>query len=404
MMIKVIAWLTLVMVIAAPTICQESGMTTSVFSSPIFDLSQSLHSIALKQKTNFAISSTSIYLCLSMLYEGCTGANRNELQHLLNLPVEDCRRRKEIRKLMEYLNKVVRGIDYDEEYHPIEVDVFKTVVANGAWVKKEFSIKPTFAQILKDDYSADIRGADFRSQSTVDDINTWVSDHTNGLIKNALGSIPEETLLILVNTVYFKALWMSSFQKESTIKLPFNDVHDNKKDKDFMVQYGFNVNYLQIKGVELLELPYRTGRHSMIFRFGKSGTDHITRKEINKLMVPRVETRSNLKIPKVDFASDFDLISYLKQLGVSSIFRPSKSNGFSGISDTEGLEVNGLIHKTQVIIDEAGTEAAAVTILMVGVTSVMLSKPKDIVLDHPFSFYIYDKDTEMILFSGVYAE
>ena len=398
----------LCLLLACQSVWCDSQTTTAVyFSPPIHELSQNLFEVARKEKNNFAVSPVSIYFCLSMLFEGAGGNNLKELQRVLRLPDDSGLRRSAVKYAIENLNKVVKQMDFDENYNQVEKEVFKVSLANSAWLEDSFSVKPNYVQVLKEHYSAEVNSRDlmssFSRKEVVSEINNWVEKKTFGLIKQTLSEIPEQTLLILVNTVYFKALWMVPFEKESTQSLDFKTGSGNSVKKDFMTSWGLHVNYFAENGSQFLELLYRTGKHSMVFKFGSNGPDHITQQQLHKATQQRLATRSNLKLPKVDLASDFDLKHYLQSMGLSSIFRVT-ADGFSNLSDQKDLFVSQAIHKTKVIINEAGTEAAAVTVMMVGVTSVMPSRPLDIVIDHPFSFYLYDKENDTILFSGAIVE
>ncbi|MBD3219427.1 MAG: hypothetical protein GF310_14240, partial [candidate division Zixibacteria bacterium] len=88
----------------------------------------------------------------------------------------------------------------------------------------------------------------------------------------------------------------------------------------------------------------------------------------------------------------------LTALGMGIAFEPSNAN-FSRISSIIDLFISAVIHSTFVQVDEEGTEAAAVTVVVMETTSINPSE-RAITLDRPFFFVIHDKYTDAILFMG----
>jgi len=72
---------------------------------------------------------------------------------------------------------------------------------------------------------------------------------------------------------------------------------------------------------------------------------------------------------------------------------------FSGMNGQRVLFVHDVLHKAFVSVDEAGTEAAAATAVIVGVTSIP-AEPIEVKIDRPFIFLIRDVETGTLLFVG----
>lgn len=381
---------------------QSVAMQVASVSEQIWSLSERIYNEVSKTQEQFAISAVSIFTCVSMLLEGATNANEKELLDLLQLtkfPVEQ--RRQILSSVMSHFNQVFSGIVYDD-MSPKETKIVKTSIANSIWVKQGFNIKPSYSAVLKTHYQSDAFNVEMEGPKTLNAVNKWISDKTEGLIPKALNQIPSGVLVILVNTVYFYARWMHAFETANTRDDIFHLKNGHKAKLPFMHQNSLHLKYLKAEdGSEYVELPYKTGQMSMVVRFGKDATHHANHKHVKQLLESSKSTLVNLAMPKFDFKTDIDLKKVLQAMGVSHIFN-SGQRGFEGISD-EDLFVSAAIHQSRIKVNEQGTEAAAVTIMMMTATAFMPQHPRKITLDTPFSFTICDIQTRVPLFSGVFA-
>jgi serpin B len=168
-----------------------------------------------------------------------------------------------------------------------------------------------------------------------------------------------------------------------------------------MIENPFN--YYSDSNFQMLEMPYGSGKYSMLVFLPETGqtTDEVISllnpESINTWLQKMTEQKKKVYLPKIEFKFDDSLVDELSALGMTDAFNDSKAN-LSGISDDAKLVVSQVMHKTYIKLDERGTEAAAVTGITVGVTSV---GPDDSFrADHPFVFAIREKDTQAILFIG----
>lgn len=365
----------------------------------IHQLSEKVYNAVKAKGENFAVSSASIFFCLSMLLEGAEDDNLRELAKFLRSPIEPRARRQTMERLLDGLNEVIDGQSYDENYNRVRVDAFKSMVANSVWVDSKLQIKDSFKNILQKVYHAEAINSDFSNPMTVNHVNEWVNINTNGLIPKVLDSIDRDTVMILINTLYFKARWLNPFTKESTRPDIFNTIDGKTVQKNYMGQFRMRANLWKSQDSDYLLLPYQSGKHAMLIKFGNNALEHVAQSVINELGSSSSSTLINLIMPKFDYNTDVDLVPILRRYGVNSIFTPSRT-GFKGITDRQELFVGGVLHKTKIITDELGTEAAAVTMVSVGTTSVQMDDPIEVRLDRPFSYYIVDTEKKMILFAG----
>jgi serpin B len=154
----------------------------------------------------------------------------------------------------------------------------------------------------------------------------------------------------------------------------------------------------------MLEMPYGSGKFSMLVLLPKTGkkTDDVisllTTNNLSDWISKLTETKKTVYLPKFEFKFDKSLIDNLQALGMTDAFDSGKAD-LTGISDEAQLFISEVMHKSYIKVDEKGTEAAAVTGVTVGLTSV----GTDLAVfraDHPFVFIIREKDTNSILFIG----
>ncbi|NIN65138.1 MAG: serpin family protein, partial [Anaerolineae bacterium] len=231
-------------------------------------------------------------------------------------------------------------------------------------------------------------------------INDWVSDETEAKIKDLLppNSITPVTELVLTNAIYFNAAWRHPFDEEFTHDGTFN-LLDGDQVTVPMMELGAYVGYAEGEGYQAVELPYDGQKLSMVIllpeagRFGEftSALDS----EGMALILRHVSLQNvHLTMPRFTYESGFRLRETLAAMGMPAGFARAD---FSGMDGTRILFIDDVFHKAFVAVDEAGTEAAAATAVM------MISgvhRPREVRVDRPFVFMIRDIDTEAILFLG----
>lgn len=274
-----------------------------------------------------------------------------------------------------------------------------------------------YKSVVESGFDAKVDDVDFATQGPqiMSRVNEWVKEKTHGLISKILDQpLPESTILMLLNTIYFKGKWDQDFDPRSTTKRTFYNKGVNGVQTDFMQQTGiFKVlvsENLNGHGVKVLALPYEKYRYSMMIvlpdqRDGLKAllADSDFKNKVMSMLTSQNFTRSTvyLKLPKFKLESEYDLVPALQGLGVREIFG---GGDLSGIRGTHDLKVSTMKHKAVVKVDEEGTEAAAYTYGIPMPASSYVPPSWDIVVDHPFLFFIKDTQTGMILFAGKVEE
>ncbi len=225
---------------------------------------------------------------------------------------------------------------------------------------------------------------------SLNQVNEWCTEKTHGKITKILDELQPDTAMLLLNAVYFKADWQYPFKPTNTYTGEFT-FPTGTKEVPFMSQTE-NFNYYEDKNVQVIELPYKNDSMSAIVILPNDKTDLNTYLKsfndnvLNTLLAGLTSTRVKLKLPKfeIEFKNKFKDI--LMRLGMVQAF----GNGadFSGIKCSGGINVNDVIHKTYLKVDEKGSEAAAVTVVEMLYTSAGPQKVVVMDVNRPFIFLL----------------
>jgi serpin B len=280
-------------------------------------------------------------------------------------------------------------------------------VANALWGQVGFTFLPDFLDTLALNYGAGMQLLDFTKdpESARNTINQWVSKETEKKINDIIppGAIDTLTRLVLSNAIYFKAYWQSEFSKDATQNDAFHLLEGGTITVPMMKQKSSFRN-AAIEGLQAVELPYAGGQLSMLVLLPEDGKfNEVSGKlDLSTLdgLINSLEYKEvNLTLPKFTFEYNLGLNGYLKQLGMTEAFDPTLAD-FSGMDGAKDLYISDVLHRAFVAVDEAGTEAAAATVVIMDVTSMPVEQPIEFKADRPFIFAIRDNATGTLLFLG----
>ena len=347
---------------------------------------------------NLFFSPYSISLALAMTYAGARGETADQMAQTLHFPDQAS-----LHRAVNKLDLQLRSDDQNEE--PTGEELVLDIV-NSIWGQKDYSFLPEFLDVLAVNYGAGVFRVDFQNQSERcrTDINEWVSKKTRKRIVDLIpqGTIDSLTRLVLTNAIYFKADWLDPFEKEDTADGPFYRLSGDSVGVPLMNQRGSFGYCEQTGSYQAIELPYRGQRVSMLIILPHAGRFGDVQRALSPDLLDtieeRLENRSvHLTVPKTSFEWGASVKATLAALGLVDAF--TSSADFSGIDGTRNLSLTDVIHKAFVAIDEEGTEAAAATAAIIGLTAVPAEDVRMLV-DRPFIFLIRDTDTGVILFLG----
>ena len=338
---------------------------------------------------NLMISPLSISQALLMTYNGSAGETKTAFEETLFLSdlTTD-----EINRAQKELVKAL-----------LEVDPAVTIsVANSIWHRQGFPVNPEFIKVNQDFYDAEVREAAF-DQSTVDLINRWVVIKTHGKIDEIVDEVDPSLVMFLINAIYFNGNWKYKFDESNTTNHDFNLSNGSKVNVPFMNQ-EVTTKFMLHDDFTILDLPYGRGNFSMlIFLPDEDKTiddvmDVWNTENYNEWLENFEEMNVDVSIPKFKFGYAKKLNDLLQSMGLSVAFDPNNAD-FSNITEARELYIDFVKHKSFIEVNEKGTEAAAVTVVGFGTTSVDPSYPK-FIANRPFLIAIREKYTNAILFIG----
>lgn len=336
-----------------------------------------------KDEKNVFSSGVSIYLALAMTAHGAAGETYRQFIDLLAPGMTDQKAwLEELRALQGNLNAA----------SPTKISL-----ANSIWMRDTFSkdVKPTFLARNTDYFGALIAALDFSDPQAVKDINSWVKSNTRGLIEKAVETIDSATMMFLINTIYFKAEWKDKFDNNDTRDGVFHGKTD--VTTKFMNRTG-NYPYFENDAYQAILMPYNDGATGMVVILGKDQTAPIDSTDaLRQLLDAMKNTSVGLRMPKVNIGSKEVLNDKLIALGLKDAFANAD---FSELASNRDLYIDEVLHKAKLIIDEKGTEAAAMTVVTIKETSIITGDVK-MKVDRPFQIFIMDLKNQLILFNGI---
>lgn len=348
---------------------------------------------------NLFYSPYSISEALAMTYAGARGETEKSMAEALDFTLSQDRLHPAFNSLDLQLKQRGQGAKGKDG------EGFRLHVVNAIWGQKGYTFLEQFLDVLAQNYGAGLRILDFIGQTEQSriTINDWVSDQTEQKIKDLIpqGAINSLTRLVLTNAVYFNAAWQNPFDKNATSNGPFSLLDGSNVTVPMMKQTG-SFSYAEGANYQAVELPYDGQELSMVILLPKAGQFETFEKSLDAQVVEEIigklqNRQVALTMPKFEYESSFGLKQALTTLGMGVAFTPDAD--FSGMDGKHDLLIQDVLHKAFVSVDEAGTEAAAATAVIVGITS-MPAQPVEVKVDRPFIFLIRDISTGSIIFLG----
>ncbi len=349
---------------------------------------------------NLFYSPHSISLALAMTYAGVRGETAESMRTALDfdLPPE------ELHAAFNYLDRQLASRGEGAEGKDDEG--FRLNIVNAVWGQKGYPFLSDYLDTLAMNYGAGLRVLDFEQapEESRIVINDWVEEQTEDRIQDLIpqGAIDALTRLVLTNAVYFNAAWESQFEEGHTSDGEFHLLDGNDVEVPMMNQSAW-FRHEDYGDYAAIELPYDGGELSMVVLVPASGQFEEFEESLDFSVVQAAidglsGKRVVLTMPKFGMETSFSLKNALSTLGMGIAFEPDAAD-FSGMDGTRDLYITEVVHKAFVEVDEAGTEAAAATAVVVGATSAP-TEPVEFTIDRPFLFLIRDIKTGSILFVG----
>ena len=349
------------------------------------DFALRLFNACQEKDKNTLISPLSVISALAMSLNGAEEETLKQMEETLGMTRDD---------LNLYLYTYAKNLPQGEKY--------KLNLANSIWFKdsKRFTVNQSFLQKNADFYGADIYKAPF-NQSTVDSINSWVNQNTDGMIPEIINELGDDAVMCLVNALAFEAEWASPY-RESAIKTgTFTSQSGAKQEVSFMASNVYK--HLEDQNATGFIKHYSDNKYAFVALLPNEGVGvneylaSLNGSRLNTLLNNPQDIKVYNKIPKFEVEYEVRMVSTLKSMGMPDAFDAKTANftGLGKLSDGN-IFIGDVIHKTFISVAEKGTKAGAATGVFLGDES----SGELISLDRPFVYMLIDCENNVPFFIG----
>lgn len=367
---------------------EEQDAAVMDFAVRLFQKSLLMEMVPGQDTPNVLVSPTSVLMALSMTANGAEEETLAQMESVMGMSIAN---------LNAYAAEYLKNLPNEEKC--------KLSLANSIWFRDEenrLTVEETFLQTNKTYYGADIYKAAF-DENTVKDINTWVDENTDGLIKEVLKSIPADAVMYLINALVFDAKWQNEYH-----------THDVYEDVFYVNSTTTqNVEMMRSEETDYLEddqatgfIKYYAGRKYAfaallpnedvsLYQYVSS----LTGAHLKELLSEPEAATVYAFTPKFEIEYQVEMTEILKDMGMVDAFGAAANLKGIGTSTRGNLYISSVLHKTFLTLDELGTKAGAVTVVEVSDECAPMNI-KNVKLDRPFLYMIIDCETSQPVFMG----
>ncbi len=338
---------------------------------------------------NIMISPMSVSYALGMTYNGAADSTLEAFRKVLHF---EGLTEEEVNESYKDLMDQLLTLDSKVQFS----------LANSIWYRMGFEVLDAFIQTNRQYFNAEVLETDFQDPGTLEAINQWIEDHTNGKIREMLDYIPGDAVMYLINAIYFDAKWKYEFDKSQTYSGDFR-LEGGTTSADFMMVSG-DFNYTVNEDFTAVELPYGDSAFSMVVMLPSETTgitgvvEKMTPEQWDAWFEGSWYSEVQVELPKFKYGFKDLLNDPLINLGLGVAFYGDAD--FTRISPAGNLYISRVIHQSFIDVQEEGTEAAAATIVEIRNESAAVEGPVLFRVDRPFLYAIKENSTGAIVFIG----
>ena len=356
------------------------------------DFGVRLFKTSMEEGKNTLISPLSVLYALAMTANGAEGETLTQMEKVLDMDVDNLNS-----YMLAYLDLLPETKDY------------KMSLANSIWFKDDpnFIVEQSFLQTNADYYGAGAYKAAF-DEGTRNDINSWVKEHTDGMIPEILDEIPDEAIMYLVNALAFEAEWADVYEEHQIREGRFTMEDGTRQDVDMM--HSEEYTYLEDDLATGFIKYYKDRKYAFVAMLPNEGVsvsqyvDSLTGEHLRELLNNPQDLTVFASIPKFETEYDIEMSEVLQEMGMTDAFDWRVAD-FSrlGTYNVDGMNIciNRVLHKAFISVTEQGTRAGAATAVeMVAEGAAEIIEYKEVVLDRPFVYMLIDCETNLPFFIG----
>ena len=346
-----------------------------------------------EQSKNTLISPLSVFTALSLAGCGATDDTLAEMEDVLGMKVAE---------FCEYSTVFSKGLLEKSE------DAGKLDTANSVWYRDDpsFKINREFLESATEYFDAEVFASAF-DDSTVEDVNSWVNDNTDGMIRNIIDRIDPKEVLLLINALSFDAKWYTPYYSINVRDEVFTTAEGEEKTVPFM--YGTESAYLEDDKAKGFIKYYEGLKYGFAALLPEEGIDvddylaGLSGDKLRGLLADPGEYIVVAAMPKIKVDYSVDMKDILKSMGMARAFDPVKAQLFGiGTSESGNICIDGVIHKAFIEVNEEGTRAGAATKIS-GVEGGIPDESliRYITLNRPYIYMLLDLETNVPIFIGI---
>ena len=344
---------------------------------------------------NIFISPLSVSMALGMTANGAAGATLDSMRATLELTgLSEEESNAAYQSLMALLTQADPQVQFD--------------VANSIWYRQGLTVIEDFLQRCRTIFEAQVEEQDFSAPDAADIINGWVSDNTQNKIKEIVEKpIDPAIVMFLINAIYFKGTWTYEFDSTRTQDDWFNRPDGSAVVCRMMGQRA-EFRYLATEQFQMVDLPYGGDLFVMSVLLPRPAVAvddlvaQMTAENWQEWVAGMTPDSGDIHLPKFKLEYELTMNTVLQALGMSTAFFPAAD--FSRMVPRGGIWIDEVKHKTFVQVDEAGTEAAAVTVVTMTSSAGPVATGFYMRVDRPFIFVIRERTSGTLLFMGKIVE
>ncbi|XP_034387054.1 antithrombin-III [Cyclopterus lumpus] len=285
------------------------------------------------------------------------------------------------------------------------------ISANRLFGDKSLVFNETYQNISETVYGAKLLPLNFKEnpEKARVTINNWISNKTENLIQDTLpeGALDSNTILVLVNTIYFKGQWKNKFDKDNVYNSDFHVSRSLTCSVNMMYQETrFRYRNFPNDQVQLLEMPYRGDDITMVIILPNKGTalsqveERLDLNNLTSWLDEMKETTVSVHVPRFRVEDGFSVKEKLQDMGLTDLFSSERASLPGMLEDgSEGLHISDAFHKAFLEVNEEGSEAAAATAVVAVGRSFNLNR-EVFLANRPFLLLIRESTINTLLFTA----
>ncbi len=359
------------------------------------------------------ISPLSVCFALAMAANGAREETLVQMEDVLGLSVSD------LNEFVSAWNDLIESDSKLQELRDIQYSAVSAgkkrlastsiETANSAWLKNDQGLRVNndFLDVIQNVYDGELFKAAF-DDSTVKEINSWIEENTDGMIKNMIDTISDTAKFFLINTLLFEGKWNETFSKEDVTDDIFTTYAGEEKEMTFM--NGSADKYLEDGRAVGIKKHYSSLQYSFAAIMPKEGIgideylSGIDAKELENILYPVVDRNAIIDLSMPKYSSEYyvKMKNVLRNMGMTDVF-DSESADLSALGTYYdiNLYVDDVLHKTYIEVDEEGTRAGAAS-AVIGLCGGIPQERIEVKLNRPFIYMIIDESSRIPLFIGTF--